>query len=94
MHPAPRTTEEDVTDRAASPMASLGPKKYELPAVRKQYVPPGFPKPTREVPWNREGPAMRTHGVAWLRESEIGEAGLPATPKGARWDVARPPGVA
>ncbi|WWC64722.1 uncharacterized protein I303_107333 [Kwoniella dejecticola CBS 10117] len=61
----------------------------QKPPVTKQYIPPGFAKPTRSVPWNREGPAMKTHGIAWMREGDPQE--LPTAPKGPRWDVARPP---
>ncbi|OCF32399.1 hypothetical protein I316_05824 [Kwoniella heveanensis BCC8398] len=60
-----------------------------MPAPPKEYIPPAFPKPTRDVAWNRTGPAMKTHGIAWLREGEVGE--LPQAPKGPRYIVARPP---
>ncbi|WVQ93040.1 hypothetical protein IAU59_000104 [Kwoniella sp. CBS 9459] len=59
------------------------------PPPPKEYIPPAFPKPTRDVKWNRTGPAMKTHGIAWLREGEVGE--LPHAPKGPRYIVARPP---
>ena len=54
-----------------------------------QYVPIGYATPTREIGWNRDGPAMKTHGVAWNRHT----AGmvLPEIPEGPRWIQARPP---
>lgn len=57
----------------------------------KVYTPLGHPLPKRHLPWNREGPAMRTHGVAWVRQDQVGENGLSVAPAGPRWDVARPP---
>ncbi|WWD03779.1 hypothetical protein V865_001835 [Kwoniella europaea PYCC6329] len=74
----------NVSETSPSPQTPLSPAK-------KEYVPPGFAKPTREVPWNREGPAMKTHGIAWLREGD--PHALPTAPKGPRWDVARPPRI-
>jgi len=56
------------------------------------YIPLGYARPPREVQWNREGPAMRTHGIAWLREGEA-EA-LPDRPVGPRMVQARPPRAA
>lgn len=53
----------------------------------KEYIPLGFARPTRDVAWNRDGPAMKTHGVAWHREADI----LPLAPEGPRWTQARPP---
>lgn len=56
------------------------------------YRPPGFPKPLKDIEWNRDGPAMRTYGIAWLREAEADT--LPGRPAGPRWIQARPPASA
>lgn len=53
------------------------------------YLPLGYARPTKEIGWNREGPAMKTHGVAWNRHQE--GMVLPETPDGSRWIQARPP---
>ncbi|RXK37925.1 hypothetical protein M231_04814 [Tremella mesenterica] len=53
------------------------------------YLPMGYPDPTRELAWNREGPPMKRHGVAWLRP----DVPLPDSPSGPRWTQARPPRV-
>jgi len=54
-----------------------------------QYIPVGFASPTKELAWNRDGPAMKTHGVAWNRN--IDDLVLPARPQGPRLIQARPP---
>ncbi|WWC85807.1 uncharacterized protein L201_000674 [Kwoniella dendrophila CBS 6074] len=66
-------------------------EQVQFPTPKKNYMPPGFAKPTREVKWNREGPAMRTHGIAWLREGDPNN--LPTSPKGPRYIIARPPNI-
>ncbi|WWC72128.1 uncharacterized protein I206_106088 [Kwoniella pini CBS 10737] len=88
-HPAAPVAER--SDRQSLPpsQASASLEVGGQSSIVKQYVPPGFAEPTREVPWNREGPAMKTHGIAWLREGDPQE--LPTAPKGPRWEVARPP---
>ncbi|OWZ33453.1 sulfite reductase (NADPH) hemoprotein beta-component [Cryptococcus neoformans AD2-60a] len=55
------------------------------------YIPPGFAKPTKNLSWNRDGPAMRTYGIAWKREGDPEK--LPEGPEGPRWVQARPPRV-
>lgn len=67
---------EDTSEIASGPDIPTG-----------EYVPPGFPKPTQNTPWNREGPAMKTHGIPWQRDVET----LPFVPRGPRWVQARPP---
>ncbi|GFZ48819.1 hypothetical protein JCM24511_06568 [Saitozyma sp. JCM 24511] len=52
------------------------------------YLPLGYARPTREIGWNRDGPAMKTYGVAWGRKA--GPA-LPDGPRGPSWVQARPP---
>ncbi|WVQ84591.1 hypothetical protein IAT38_006745 [Cryptococcus sp. DSM 104549] len=61
----------------------------ERPPSNGEYLPLGYARPVRDVAWNREGPAMKTHGIAWLREGDPGR--LPEGPEGPRWAVARPP---
>lgn len=73
---------------AAKPPTGAGLKHV----TRDTYRPPGLPKPLKEIGWNRDGPAMRTHGIAWLREGTA-EA-LPGRPAGPRWIQARPPASA
>lgn len=55
------------------------------------YTPPGFAKPTKNLSWNRDGPAMRTYGIAWKREGDPEK--LPEGPEGPRLVQARPPRV-
>ena len=52
-----------------------------------EYIPLGYARPTRELEWNRDGPAMKTHGVAWKRDAAV----LASAPEGPRWVQARPP---
>ncbi|KAK8853308.1 hypothetical protein IAR55_004012 [Kwoniella newhampshirensis] len=55
----------------------------------ENYIPIGYARPVNEIPWNRTGPAMKTHGIAWLREGN--PEALPDGPEGPRWEIARPP---
>ena len=55
------------------------------------YIPVGFASPTKDLAWNRDGPAMKTHGVAWKRHTD--HLVLPTGPAGPRWTQARPPRV-
>ncbi|WRT70110.1 uncharacterized protein IL334_007104 [Kwoniella shivajii] len=66
-------------------------RSNKSPSVRKEYIPPGYARPTRDLEWNRVGPAMKTHGIAWLREGDPRQ--LPSAPRGPRYEVARPPRV-
>jgi len=60
--------------------------------VEEEYIPEGYPRPVREIGWNREGPAMARPGIAWGRQKDVPEGfSLPETPAGPRWVVARPP---
>ena len=66
------------------------PLRMDLKIVKPEdYRPPAFPAPTKPLAWNRDGPAMKTHGVAWAREAPEGQ--LPTGPAGPRWAQARPP---
>jgi hypothetical protein len=57
-----------------------------------EYRPPCFPPvPSKNLKWNREGPAMKTHGIAWMRDAPEGP--LPSGPQGPRWAQARPPNL-
>lgn len=56
----------------------------------KTYLPLGYAAPPRDMGWNRTGPAMARHGVAWGRHEE--GMVLPDAPEGPRWLVAKPPG--
>ena len=81
--PKPRTLPQ-----ASQQSSSTG--TSPLPAQRQTtYLPVGYPDPTRDLKWNREGPAMRTHGIAWMRDV----VDLPDGPAGPRWVQARPPRV-
>ncbi|ORX37404.1 hypothetical protein BD324DRAFT_448018 [Kockovaella imperatae] len=53
------------------------------------YTPIGYAGPTRPVAWNRDGPAMKTYGVAWKKH--VDGLVLPNEPQGPRWIQARPP---
>jgi hypothetical protein len=67
--------EEDDYDRymahpaAPSPLPGAAPKtapplRMDLKIVKPEdYRPPAFPAPTKPLAWNRDGPAMKTHGV-------------------------------
>ena len=80
---------------APSPLPGAAPKtvpplRMDLKIVKPEdYRPPAFPGPTKPLAWNRDGPAMKTHGVAWAREAPEGQ--LPTGPAGPRWAQARPP---
>ena len=54
----------------------------------QSYLPVGYARPTKDFPWNRDGPAMKTYGVAWQRDAG---GALPDAPEGPRWVQARPP---
>lgn len=99
---APTEEEEDDYDRymarpaAPTPLRNEAvpktapPLRMDLKIVKPEdYRPPAFPAPTKPRPWNRDGPAMKTHGVAWGREAPEGQ--LPTGPAGPRWAQARPP---
>ena len=92
MHPAaatpPRADREAVKDTMV-PVTGLAPPAPEGKYPNGVYFPPGYAKPTKNLEWNRDGPAMRTHGVAWKRHND--ELVLPDRPKGPRWLQARPP---
>ena len=60
-----------------------------LPPPMTEYRPMGYAPLTRAVPWNRDGPAMKTHGVAWKKHTE--GLVLPQGPAGPRWQQAGPP---
>ena len=90
-HPAPANAV--LTHSVEKPKAANKPPGAGLKHVSPDsYRPPGFPKPVKELAWNREGPAMKTHGVAWLREAELDA--LPGGPAGPRYIQARPPALA
>jgi hypothetical protein len=98
---APTEEEEEDYDRymahpaAPSPLPGTArktapPLRMDLKIVKPEdYRPPAFPAPTKPLAWNRDGPAMKTHGVAWAREAPEGH--LPTGPAGPRWAQARPP---
>jgi hypothetical protein len=98
---APTKEEEEDYDRymahpaAPSPLPGTArktepPLRMDLKIVKPEdYRPPAFPAPTKPLAWNRDGPAMKTHGVAWAREAPEGQ--LPTGPAGPRWAQARPP---
>jgi hypothetical protein len=96
---APTEEEEGDYDRYMAHPAVPTPSRKEVtaPPMRmdvkivkpEDYRPPAFPAPTKPRPWNRDGPAMKTHGVAWGREAPEGQ--LPTGPAGPRWAQARPP---
>jgi hypothetical protein len=98
---APTDEEEEDYDRymahpaAPSPLPGTArktapPLRMDLKIVKPEdYRPPAFPAPTKPLAWNRDGPAMKTHGVAWAREAPEGQ--LPTGPAGSRWAQARPP---
>lgn len=91
--PAPAPTTSTPTASLDKSKAPTKPPGAGLKHVTPDsYRPPGFPKPVKELAWNREGPAMKTHGVAWLREAE--PDALPCGPAGPRYIQARPPAVA
>lgn len=86
--PTPRRAEPSSRPTGADPPRGAGLNHV----TADTYRPPGLPKPNKEIPWNRDGPAMRTYGIAWLREGDV-EA-LPGGPAGPRWIQARPPASA
>lgn len=86
-HPADKS---DVHPRPDS--RSRGPES-RVPAgsrpgspAQREFRPIGYPEPTRDVPWNRDGPAMRTYGIPWHQDTKD----LSAAPGGPREVVARP----
>lgn len=99
----PPTLDEDYDRYAAHPAAPVPPRADLAPeqlarvpqgpglkqVTAENYRPPGFPKPVRSLGINRDGPAMRTHGIAWDREGTVDA--LPGGPAGPRWIQARPP---
>ncbi|KAK1927367.1 hypothetical protein DB88DRAFT_477765 [Papiliotrema laurentii] len=56
------------------------------------YLPPGYARPTKDLEWNRDGPAMKTYGIAWKRHRD--DIVLPHGPAGPRWVQAKPPRAA
>jgi hypothetical protein len=99
-----RTEEEDFDRYTAHPAVSVpprmditagsspatSPRRMDVKDVKPaDYRPPAFPAPTKALAWNRDGPAMKTYGVAWKREAPDGQ--LPSGPAGPRWAQARPP---
>ena len=72
----------------ASPAAPQTPS--DLPLMGSDYAPLGFPKPTRAIAWNRDGPTMKSPGVAWHRDAPPDVPMSPA-PEGPSWQQARPP---
>lgn len=91
-HPAapvpPRIDTATASSGPATPPRGAGLKHV----TADTYRPPGLPKPLKEIGWNRDGPAMRTYGIAWLREGDADA--LPGAPAGPRWIQARPPASA
>lgn len=98
---APTEEEEDEYDRYAAHPAAPTPSRKEItaPPLRmdlkvvkpEDYRPPSFPAATKALAWNRDGPAMKTHGIAWARKAPEGP--LPTGPAGPRWAQARPPNL-
>jgi hypothetical protein len=89
-HPAVPSERADHEPQAKSRRPALGMDLKNIPAA--EYRPPCFPPvPSKKLKWNREGPAMKTHGVAWLRDTPDGP--LPTGPQGPRWAQARPPNL-
>ena len=70
------------------PSPQSHPDVKEAPNTPPVYLPLGYARPPRELEWNRDGPAMKTYGVAWKRDPG---GDLPGEPAGPRWTVARPP---
>ena len=94
MHPAaatpPRADRDTVGDTMVpAPVTGLAPPAPAGKYPNGVYYPPGYAKPTRQVEWNRDGPAMKTHGVAWKKGAD--DLVLPDRPMGPRWLQARPP---
>jgi len=88
-HPNVPTDETDrYTTHASSPTIT---QEGNAAAMKPEYVPVGSAAPTKELAWNRDGPAMKTHGVAWKRHSE--NLVLPKGPQGPRLIQAKPPRV-
>ncbi|ODO11382.1 hypothetical protein I350_00161 [Cryptococcus amylolentus CBS 6273] len=96
-HPSSRTpdfVEKHLASSTLSPSTfSTSRLRPPQPKAEKagEYTPPGFPKATKDFPWNRDGPAMKTYGIAWCRDGEADQ--LPLGPEGPRWTQARPPRV-
>lgn len=86
-HPAaPVPSSRDVAPNKGAP-----PLRMDVKNVKPgDYRPPCFPGPTNNnLKWNRDGPAMRSHGIPWAGDSPEGQ--LPTGPAGPRWAQARPP---
>ena len=75
--------------QSASPAGAVGTTAAGDAVLSGTYKPLGYADPTRKLEWNRDGPAMKTYGVAWKRHSE--GMVLPHGPAGPRWTQARPP---
>lgn len=71
--------------------APVSPSPTDMILVGDAYLPVGYARPVKELEWNRDGPAMKTYGVAWKRHTE--DLVLPKGPEGPRWVQARPPRV-
>lgn len=84
-HPASPTT--NISSQTPIPFQTQAQSQQR---IHQEYLPPGYADPTREIEWNRDGPAMKTYGVAWKRDVP-GGPGLALGPSGPRWVQARPP---
>lgn len=62
----------------------------DKPLMTSDYLTPGFPKPTRPIAWNRDGPTMKSPGIAWHRDVAP-DAPLSPAPSGPSWQQAAPP---
>ncbi|WWD19738.1 hypothetical protein CI109_104202 [Kwoniella shandongensis] len=85
--PVPEWMERQLRTSHSQP--SLSKRSPSSTTKQEDYIPIGYARPVKELAWNRTGPAMKTYGIAWLREGEA--ESLPEGPKGPRWEVARPP---
>nr|ODN80125.1 hypothetical protein L203_05933 [Cryptococcus depauperatus CBS 7841] len=92
--PLPQYVEKHVVSTPPiSPSASLEPMRppQPRPPTDGNYIPPGYPKPTKDLPTNRDGPVMKTYGIGWDKKGDPER--LPLAPEGPRWTIARPPNV-
>lgn len=62
----------------------------DKPLMGSAYLTPGFPKPTRAIAWNRDGPTMKSLGIAWHRDVAL-DAPMSRAPSGPSWQQAAPP---
>ena len=86
MHPAAPTSLRPDTNRK-EPATPAAPRS---PPPKKEYIPLGYADPTRQdIEVNRDGPAMKTYGVAWKRHYD--GIVLPPRPSGPSFVQARPP---